>query len=392
MRHPILNRRLLQKLALLWGVIFIFTACRDEEFEPIIDDATEQTVIFFMPWSTNMTPYFEQNIIDFETAIKDGLLRKERIIVCIASTTQRANVIELRQEQGQCVRDTLKFYSQPDFTKRENITTMLNDVRAIAPARRYSLIIGCHGMGWLPSSKSRARSQYHFGLDNVPLTRWFGGFTSEYQIETTTLADAIKEAGMRMDYIMFDDCYMSSVEVAYDLKDVTDYLIGSPTEIMIYGFPYHLCARYLVGTVNYAALCQTFYDFYSHYTTPCGTIAVTDCRELDVLAHIVRDINLTQEFDYALLADVQRMDGYIPTLFYDLGDYIAHLCTDKNLLDAFNHQLDVTIPYKAHTAQYYSASNGLNDIRVYSGITTSAPSRDTRSAGLKNTKWYQATH
>ena len=77
-------------------------------------------------------------------------------------------------------------------------------------------------------STSRARSQYHFEHDGVPQTRWFGGWTSEYQIETTTLADAISEAGMRVEYIMFDDCFMSSVETAYDLKDVTDYLIGCP--------------------------------------------------------------------------------------------------------------------------------------------------------------------
>lgn len=313
-----LYRQILQLLTLLLASC-LFTSCHDDD--ELIDEPTEQTVIFFMPWSTNMKPYFEQNIADFETAIKGGLLKNERVIVIISSTKSRVNVIELRQEQG--VRDTLMFYSQPDFTQRENITTMLNDVRAIAPACRYSLIVGCHGMGWLPVSTSRARSQYHFERDDVPQTRWFGGFTSEYQIETTTLADAIGDAGMRMEYIMFDDCFMSSVEAAYDLKDVTNYLIGCPTEIMIYGFPYHLCTRHLVGTVDYAALCQTFLDFYSHYTTPCGTIAVTDCRELDALAAIVRDINLTQEFDYALLSDVQRMDGYNPPLFYDLGDYIA---------------------------------------------------------------------
>lgn len=382
-----LYRQILQLLTLLLASC-LFTSCHDDD--ELIDEPTEQTVIFFMPWSTNMTPYFEQNIADFETAIKGGLLKNERVIVIISSTKSRANVIELRQEQG--VRDTLMFYSQPDFTQRENITTMLNDVRAIAPACRYSLIVGCHGMGWLPVSTSRARSQYHFERGDVPQTRWFGGFTSEYQIETTTLADAIGDAGMRMEYIMFDDCFMSSVEAAYDLKDVTNYLIGCPTEIMIYGFPYHLCTRHLVGTVDYAALCQTFLDFYSHYTMPCGTIAVTDCRELDALAAIVRDINLTHEFDYALLSDVQRMDGYNPPLFYDLGDYIAHLCADQNLIDAFNRQLELTVPYKAHTAQYYSASNGFNDIRAYSGITTSAPSHNTRSVGLKKTKWYQATH
>ena len=122
------GRFLIQVTILL--ATFLLTACHDDN-EPT-SDPTEQTAIFFMPWSTNMTPYFEQNIADFETAIKGGLLKNERVIVCISSTTGRANVIELRQEQNRCVRDTLMFYSQPDFTQRENITTMLNDVRAIA--------------------------------------------------------------------------------------------------------------------------------------------------------------------------------------------------------------------------------------------------------------------
>jgi hypothetical protein len=68
--------------------LVVFVSCSDEE-EPIWEQLTEQTVIFFMPWSTNMTPYFEQNIADFETAIAGGLLKNERVIVCISSTTSK---------------------------------------------------------------------------------------------------------------------------------------------------------------------------------------------------------------------------------------------------------------------------------------------------------------
>ena len=38
------------------------------------------------------------------------------------------------------------------------------------------------------------------------------------------------------------------------------------------------------------------------------------------------------------------------------------------------------------------ANNGFNNIHAYSGITTSAPSHNTRSVGQEKTKWYQATH
>ena len=103
----------MNKITIITALItlFILVSCSDDE-EPIREQPTEQTVIFFIPWSTNMAPYFEQNIADFEIAIKGGLLKNERVIVCISSTTSRANVIELKQEQGQCIRDTLMFYSQ----------------------------------------------------------------------------------------------------------------------------------------------------------------------------------------------------------------------------------------------------------------------------------------
>ena len=64
-----------------------------------------------------------------------------------------------------------------------------------------------------------------------------------------------------MEYILFDDCYMSSIEVAYELKDVADYLIASTCEVMAYGMPYATMGKHLLGTPDYRAICDDFYDF-----------------------------------------------------------------------------------------------------------------------------------
>ena len=120
-----------------------------------------------------------------------------------------------------------------------------------------------------------------------------------------------------MEYILFDDCYMSSIEVAYALKDVTDYLIGSTSEVMAYGMPYAEIGQYLIGKVDYAGICDGFYSFYSTYSTPCGTIAVTDCSELDNLATIMKEINHRYTFDPSLTSSLQRLDGYYPVIFFD---------------------------------------------------------------------------
>ena len=252
-------------------------------------------------------------------------------------------------------------------------------------------------MGWLPISatadkgKSSMRTNMHYENTEEPLTRWFGGITTDYQIETTTLAQAIEAADMHMNYILFDNCYMSSVEVAYDLKEVTDYIIASPTEILIYGFPYYQCTQYLTETANYASLCDSFIRFYETYQYPSGTIAVTDCRELENLAELYRKIyRMYSPINYK---GSQIMDGYSPTVFYDLGNYVTQICKDEGLLKAFNKQINKTVPYKGHTLKFYSSvSKKYYPISSYSGITTSAPSRSEYMRYYQTTAWYQATH
>ena len=60
--------------------------------------------------------------------------------------------------------------------------------------------------------------------------------------------------------------------------------------------------------------------FYSNYVTPCGTIGVTDCSELDNLAAIMKEINQRYTFNEELTGELQRLDGYTPTIFFDYGD------------------------------------------------------------------------
>lgn len=224
------------------------------------------------------------------------------------------------------------------------------------------------------------------------MTRYFGGLTQEYQIETSVLAQAILESGITMEYILFDDCYMSSIEVAYDLKDVTKYLIASPTEVMAYGFPYHECGKYLIGNVDYKGVIQAFYEFYSQYTYPYGTAAVTNCQELEQLANIVKRINIENQNNNISANSIQVMDGYTPAIFFDFEDYINKICNDIVLLDEFSNQLRKTILFKCHTPQYYSAFKGILPINHYSGITTSDPSSNRLSNPKIYTRWYKATH
>lgn len=413
-----------------------------------------QTVFMFFPWSNSLLSDFRRTVEDMQTVVAQRSMKDERIMVFMATSEREAVLFELKKQNGRCLTDTLRRYSDRPFTSRQWLTSLFSEVMTLAPASRYGMVVGCHGLAWVPvqgqrNARKRLGSQeridegdnlykeekidkeglykeeridkegddlMHFEVQGPVTTRFIGGTYPETQIETTDLADAMADAGFHTEYILFDACYMSSVEVAYELKDVTHYLIASPTEVLSYGFPYITMGKHLLGTPNYKGIADSFISFYSSYYQPYGTVAVTDCTQLDALAAIAQQINAAAEEPTNAASakhinaaaegklntatsgksapnGVQIMDGYSPTLFYDLG----HLMSLKNagtvLTTAFAEQLDKTVPYKGHTDQYFTAlKDAPVNIKHYSGLNTSQGSLNRLADRLSETAWHKATN
>lgn len=145
---------------------------------------------------------------------------------------------------------------------------------------------------------------------------------------------------------------------------------------------------------NFKGVVDGFYDHYSNFSTPCGTIGVTDCREVENMAYIMRQINdRYSDFPYNV-TDIQDLDGFENTIFFDFDDYVSKLCSDPNMLSAFKEQLVRLVPYKANTETYYSWYTGeQHPINTFSGITISDPSVNRSIANVKTqTNWYRDTH
>ncbi len=405
-------------LALLLSAL-VLVACDDKNTyeEPV---APQQTLLMYFPWSgndsgsTGLLSHFLTNIDDMEEAIRYNAPEGCRVLVYLVerkvetgiggatNTYFEGSLQELKARGGKVERVQLTSYRDPDMTEAEQIARLLKDVQAYAPAPRYAMTIGCHGMGWIPATATKAVSREgaereYWEYEGAEQTRWFGGMTAEFQTEIPTLAEAIRRAGMKMEYILFDDCYMSSVEVAYELKDVTDYLIGSTSEIMAEGFPYTEIGALLLGEVDYEGICESFYQYYMERNSyPCGTVAVTVCRELEALAEVMKRINAaSEELTASELSQVQVLDGYDPCRFYDLGDYVNFYCKDAALRGEFERQLERAVPaaFRRHTPTFYSMTSGETDINAFSGITTSDPSLSPLVVDVKgSTAWWKATH
>lgn len=211
-----------------------------------------QTVVMYLPCSGNLYTHFLQNIEDVKKAVAGNILRDSRLVVFLQTSTTKGSLRELYYDNGECRETELRTYENLDVTQAETITGIFDYIKQTAPAERYGITIGSHGMAWIPASGSgRSAADAKAGTEptatTVPekwhweyvspdgqFTRWFGDGGSRCT-NTTTFAEAITAAGIRFEYILFDDCFMSSIEVAYDLRKITRHLIASPCEVMAYG-------------------------------------------------------------------------------------------------------------------------------------------------------------
>ena len=375
----------------------------------------------YMPWAgNNIYSYFLRNIAGMRQTIIDTQGGgNKRVMVLIADNDSRAHLIHLKYEylknekKYDCVNDTIETYEYlngQSFYSETGMAELFRKAKASMQANSYALIVGCHGMGWLPidartdyAKPSHAprfsKSLYHSDNDGTPidreiLTRYIGeGSNPEYMAEIPTLATAIRNSFGHADYILFDDCYMMNIEVAYDLKDVTDYLIGSTCEVMIEGMPYNKVGRYLL-TGDYEQVVNEFHTWYSSYRNPYGTLAVTKTSEVEQMASIMRQINTTHEWVADSIRTVQHLDGFDPVVFFDMKSYVKRLCADDTpLFNQFEQQLNRMVPYAKATKQYYSArSMRAYNITEFSGITISDPSFSYATRKKTETAWWKATH
>ena len=399
-----------------------FTGCSEEAFDT--DSVNKQTILVFYPWTgsksnTGLLGYLQNNI----DSICDGIidrkgLNNSRVLVFLSDKYNHSTLYDLQYNATtkSVDRVPLKEYEGTSYASAEGFADILNEVKTQADALNYALIVGVHGCGWTYASDwsrypyyarpsvTRPRdnnfSGIQFGPDpNAPLTRFFGSVSlAENAMDISTLAEGIRESGLKMQYILFDACYMSNIETAYELKDVTNYMIASGSEIMAAGLPYRSMWSYLnSATPNYSSIVSTSVNFYKNNSSaPFCNLAAIDCRQVEKLASVMKEINAQYQLSASVSLDsIQHLDGFRPHLFYDLETYVDSLRPSGYLLDQFKNQLKLTIKASDHTEEAYTCiySSDSFKIKNYCGITISDPSQHSVAIkGREKTGWWKATH
>lgn len=416
----------------VYGFIFAIVSiiglgsCTEEAFD--IDKVNKQTILVFLPWtggssSIGLTEDLSNNIDSICAGIKDKKgLNNTRVLVFFSNNANNSTLFDLTYNDAtkEVSRIPIKTYEGSAYNSANGFADILNEVRQNAEALNYALIIGGHGCGWscaddwinYPNQAKSFNTQQtlsydtpfsgiQFGTDpDNPTTRFFGSVDrKENSIDLSTLVEGIKQSGIKMQYILFDVCYMGNVETAYELKDVTNYLVASSSEIMAKGIPYRLMWSYLNGTTpNYSSLVNGIVNFYKNSNFPYCNMAAIDCRQLDALANVMKEINQKYTLDTTIPLDsIQPLDGFLPHLSYDMAVYVDSLRPNGYLKEQFSNQLKKTVKAAAHTDCAYTALRQYPEVTIkiknYCGLSISDPSQHPVAIrGKEKTGWWKATH
>lgn len=357
---------------MLAGVAFSSLAgcCKDEE--ETWDKPTktlDRTLIFYMVGENSLSSFISED----STEIANGIISLPegcRIVMYIDDTKSSRLCVGMRDHPVQ----TVKTYSRNVCsTDSADMEIVLNEIFKRYPAKSYGLVLWSHASGWVfakdqqtQQSKPLNAPRRTFGIDNGQRSSSNQG----RQMELHTLAHVLSHHP-HLDFIFSDACFMQCIEVAYELREVTDWVLGSPAEIPGDGAPYQL----LMGVLGESELqpdklLEQYYEYYvngpGHWDSSTrrgyfgAILSAIRTSELPQLADASRPL-VQRLLANRNLLDCSTVQRYCPqesesfTEFYDMADvFHKHISNDEFL--QWWTALERAVPYRfvspAWTSQY----------------------------------------
>ena len=394
----------IKRLMMMFAMVAALTACSSDDS----DDGPQtinRTVLVYMAAENSLSNYTYSDLREMKEGSRhiaggDALL----VYVDRSVTTELPWLARIRNGE---LTDSVSLKDMGISTKNEYAgdPDIMQQVLRYAfdryPAQQsYGLVLWGHSDGWLVSSDSIAPRRA-YGVDNGQNTtsdigKWMNVPTLERVLATAP----------HLKFLMADCCNFMCLETLYQLRKVTDYIIGSPAEIPGVGAPYDTVIPALFSTAD---------DFYrqevDNYTNQ--PLAVVKTSQMETLAAatrtVLRSIDQTLGGGYADLSGLihyynMNSSGFRPeyNIFYDAGDYVKRYASDaeyQSWLQAFEQ----AVVYRQYTDMWttdkswytYYADFQMSKDR-YHGVSMFIPQDPSKgyyatyNENVKKLAWYAA--
>lgn len=273
-KHAILSISVITLLLLLF------------QFAPLAsaqgNSRTSWTFMVYMDADNNLDTFGPYNLQQMSNGLAPGV--NVNVIVLMARLNPPAYTYEVTHGS---ITKIQSFIDGVDMGNPKTLTSFLTFAITNYPATNYFLDVWDHGGG----------------ISGVCWDQSSGNHLSPHDLENA-IALAEFQTGEHIQIVGFDACLMGMMEVTYELKDVTNIVIGSEMLIPGYGWPYTQLTTYLSDHPNIdqytlsAELVSEYVTAYPHFKVQLSAINETAIPNLAASLDAFADALRTGTYGY----------------------------------------------------------------------------------------------
>lgn len=392
----------------LWAVLLLssfalgLSACYSDHDSPDAPPTEEQladyTVMIYMVADNSLKFYAMDDLEEMKEGMAQVSNSNVHLLVYVDTGTA-PRLVELVKEKGVVTEKLIKEYGSRNSCGVEEMQEVMDDLKGNKSllAKKYGFIFWSHGDGWIPASS-------HIS------TRWIGQDVTG-TIHYMDIKDLVNFYAKypKMEFILFDACFMLSMEVAYALRDQVEYVIGCPTETPGPGADYsRLVPAIMAGGEQMAVnIGKAFYEPYEEkynggqgWTdqnwTAGASIGVVKTELLSQLATRTRQYLTNAKMPEDIYQTVFDYDKRTPTSFLYVGYFDTVQMMEQLLSSAdfaqWKKLYEQALVYWQTTPKNYSDNIGrLFSMEGANGISHFIPraNRPLAASAYQDTDWYR---
>ena len=281
----------------------------------------------------------------------------------------------------------LKTYNSSTLsTDPEQLEQVISDTYSLAPALDYGLILWSHSSAWVEYPTARTISSAQNSIKPLAFGEEITTNGASH-MKITSLAKVLNK--YNFSFIYFDSCHMASIEVVYELKDATKYIVASVTELPANGMPYDQnIPLFFKETPQLVQACQNTFNSYDVLTGANKTCAISliETTHLDELATISREIFCAKKSLPSNFSPQQFVYGS-NCYSFDLEQYLSALSPNDETTQSLKNILNKVVLYKNSTPYIWGTLK--MDYHCGLGCHILKKEADSTSRGYNNHLWWQ---
>lgn len=335
-----------------------------------------RTVLVYIAGDNSLRSFATEDLAEMTEGMQSVDDNSYNLLVYI-DTGSGPKLIRLKKDKKKnVVQQVIATYESRNSVDVSNMKEVVNTAFSEYPAQSYGLVLWSHGEGWLEYQN--------------PKTRWWGQDTGgkDYRMNISDLNDVLRNTP-HLSFLLFDACFMQSVEVAYELKAHADYIIGSPTEIPAPGAPYQkVVPAMFANDASAAGIAKAYFEFYADENLYTGSlssnwrlgdpwtagvsISVVNTSMLEQLANSSSEIipEYIQGRRAIATSNILCYDCRSSKYYYDFDGLIRSLNSEDSEYEAWKAAYDAAVFYWKTTPNNYSSYGGSFSMDGSAGLST----------------------